>query len=141
MTVVKGTQRDGMTLVEAVVAVLVLSIGLAGACALVVQANKTATMARDHYVAVNIGKNRLERARTFEFDDLYLLEETNVVVDWNGDSDPDGYYRRSTVVTNVSTNLIELIVTTEIRNRKTTDFDGEQEVMRSLYTEYQEPVE
>ena len=64
----------GFTLVEVMVALFIFGIVVAGMCRLLVVVKETADRARDHYVAVNIGKNRVERARAYEFQHLYLFE-------------------------------------------------------------------
>lgn len=128
--------KEGVTLLEAMMAVMLISIGMAGACAVIVSAQKLSDFARSHYVAINICKNRLERARELEYSALNTLAESGTRVNTIGSSDPSGNFRRSTVVSNVTAALKEIIVTTEIKNRVTLTFTGEQETLRSLFTEY-----
>jgi len=129
-------KKDGLTLVESIVAVCIFGIAIAGICALVVSARELNDRARLHYTAINIAKNRLEKARTLNFSTLSLFQENGTIVDYNGNPDPNGAFRRTTVISNVATNLVEIIITVDIRNRVTLGFTGEQETLRSYLTEY-----
>lgn len=132
----KVHKNSGLTLVESIVAVCIFGIAIAGMCALVVSARELSDRARLHYTAINIAKNRVEKARTLNFSMLDLFQENGVVVDYNGNPDPNGAFKRNTVISNVATNLVEIIVTVDIRNRVTLGFAGENETVRSYLTEY-----
>ena len=135
-------QQQGMTLVEVVLALVVLSLVMAGSYLLVSRAAATSRAARDHYVAAVIAKDRLERARNFAYDDLHLLAEDDVVVDDTGLPDPEGNFRRTTIVnTNYASGLTKIEVIVEVRNQRTGDFTGGQESVASLFTEYYEREE
>ena len=134
-------RRSGLTLVEVVIAVFLLGMCISGACALVLHTKKLNDVARAHYVAANIARNRLERARTIDFTALSLLAEYDVVVDHNGNPDPNGNYSRSTAVTNVKANLAEVSVTVGIRNRVSGTFKGEDEIVTTFIADYVEPEE
>ncbi len=127
-----------MTLVEAVVAITLLVMVMGGAYALIAQTRYTLHAVRDHYLAVNIAKARLERARNFRYEDLHLLEEDRVRVDAYGSVDINGPFRRSTTVTlqGVSNDLTKVSVKIEIRDRRTGQFRGQQETLSILLTEY-----
>ncbi len=132
----------GMTLAEVMVALFVFSICIAGTCTLVYQTKRLADRARDHYTAINIGKNRLEKGRGTTFNLLTTLIETNVMVDRAGNPGVayvDATYRRSTSVGVAagSTNLIEMIVTVEVLNRKNWRYTGEKETIRSYFANLQ----
>ena len=133
--------RDGMTIVEVIIAVAIFSVCMAGMCALVKAAKEMSDQARDHYIAINIAKNQLERARAFDFDQLDEFEETDAPVDVSGnDVSGDSYqFQRTTDVTNIAVNLKEIQVTVEIRNRISRKFDTESETIKSLFAEYIEP--
>jgi len=136
----KEHQKEGMTLVEVVLAVVLLSLVMAGSYLLVSRAAATSRAARNHYVAAVIAKDRLERARNFEYDDLHLLAEDKVVVDDTGLPDPDGNFRRTTIVTtNYAPNLTKIKVIVEVRNPRTGKFDAGEESVASLFTDYYEP--
>jgi type II secretory pathway pseudopilin PulG len=121
----------GMTLVETVVGLLILGVCIAGMCLLMVSVKESGDLARDHYVAINLAKNRVERAKTFEFDMLPSFAEDGTVVDQNGAPAGGARYRRSTTVTAVSSNLVEFVVTVAIRDRETLAFDSENEIART----------
>ena len=118
------------------IASVVLTMVMGGAYSLVVQAAQMSRSARDHYVAVNLAKNRLERARNFQYGDLRLVGENNVVVDENGNPNTAANFRRTTAVTtNYSANITQVIVTVQIRNFRT-GLWGAQEQMSSLFANY-----
>lgn len=93
-------------------------------------------MARAHYTAINIAKNRMELVRTFDFGQVDDFLEDKVNVDASGSPTTLGYFRRSTQVSNVSANLLELNVIVEIRDRKTLGFNGRQENLTTYFAEY-----
>jgi prepilin-type N-terminal cleavage/methylation domain-containing protein len=125
----------GMTLVEVMVALFIFGISIAGTCSLVFQARRLVDRSRDHYTAINIGKNRLEKGRSTSFDLLFTLAETNVLVNYAGDPATDSNYRRSTSVTTISSNLIEMVVRVDIKNRKNWRWTGEKEEIKSYYAD------
>ena len=96
-------------------------------------------MARAHYTAVNIAKNRLELVRTFDFDQVTDFIEDKVIVDSSGVPSETGNYRRTTGVSNVSSNLVELTVTVDIRNRQTLEFTPSKEQLSTFFANYLDP--
>lgn len=144
--VAKRTQRgfqkgdregtSGFTLVEVLVAAFMLGICVGGFCTLAVIARETSDKARARYTAVNLAKNRLERARIFGFDQLGGFVENQVVVDRNGNPSSAGDYRRTTTVRAVTSNLVEVVVTVEIRDRIARSFGKEAETVKSYVAKY-----
>ncbi len=134
------TNRSGMTLVEVTVALAILAFVLGGIYQLIVQAGRLGRLARDHYVAVILAQNRIERAKVFDYRDLRLLAETNVLMNANGAPDLEGRFRRTTSInTNFAPNLTEVVCTVEIKDWRTAQFAGEGERVASLFTRYLEP--
>jgi prepilin-type N-terminal cleavage/methylation domain-containing protein len=132
-------RKAGMSLIEVVIAVLVLSLVLGGAYPLIVRAARLSRTARNHYVAVQLAQNRLERARTIAYSELPLLAESNLIVDETGAPTIAGRFRRTTVTTtNYAPNVTQVAITVEMRNTKTGQFQGEAETLVMLYTEYLE---
>ena len=95
--------KDGVTLVETLfsAAILVLVV----ACVLVIFV-KTIDISRridKEYIATNLAKSRLERARSVKttggFNSLADLNETDIILDADGVPDLNGEYKRSTTVT------------------------------------------
>jgi len=125
--VATAERSRGLTLVETVVALMIMGIAVVGLCSLVMLGRESTDRARDHYTAVNIGKNRLELARVFNFSELNQLAESRVVVGVGGDPDSNGNYRRTTVVSNITGSLKELIITVEIRDRVARTFGSTSE--------------
>ena len=130
-------------MLETVIAVTIFWMCVSGIAALFVQTKQLSDKARSHYVAINLARNQLERAGSYtepgQLNSLSLLRESNAVVNTTGASDGEGDFRRTTMITaGVSgvSNLTELVVTVEIRNRKTLGWTGEREVLRCYFTEY-----
>ena len=137
--------KSGMTILEVVIALGVFMIASAGICLLIAQSKQLSDGSREHYQAVNLAKNRLERARFLPVSALPMLVESNVYVNVSGAmvDEEDANLRRSTAVVAVSSNLTEVIVTVDIRNRATWDFgtgtNGIREVLRTYFTAYYTP--
>lgn len=134
--------RGGFSIVELMVAVLILALVIAGAYPIVMQGERLQRQARDHYLAICMAKNRLERCRNFDYKDLYLFAESNLVVNAAGSAYAEGGFRRTTVVqTNYAPRLTEIAVTVEIKNRSAAAFQGEKETLKTLFTKYLEVAE
>lgn len=103
---------------------------------ILVSHRKVADMARGHYTAINIAKNRMELVRTFNYGQVNDFLEDKVIIDSSGVPDDDGNYRRSTEVSNVSSNLLELTVTVDLRNRITLAFNPANEVLTTYFAKY-----
>lgn len=103
----------------------------------VVKARELADSSRLHYTAVNIARNRIENARSFDFKDLAYLRESSTVVGVKGSPDANGDFRRTTTIVNVTTNLAQVTVAVEIKNRYTTRFDGKNETVSTYLASYQ----
>lgn len=135
----KSRNRAGTTIVETLVALSVFAIFSVGSSKLLMSHRRLADMARAHYTAINIAKNRMELVRTFDFGQVDDFLEDQVVVDASGTPSATGNYRRSTKTNSIKTNLIELTVTVEIRNRKTLEFMPAKEEISTYFAEYLEP--
>lgn len=125
----KRKNRAGTTLVEALIAMAVFAVFTTGSCKLLVAHRKLMDMARDHYTAANIAKNRYEMARTFDFEQLADLGEDALVVDASGMASDHGHFRRTTEITLLNTNAYELTITVNIQNRKTLAFDTAEQTI------------
>jgi prepilin-type N-terminal cleavage/methylation domain-containing protein len=129
--------RRGMTMVEVVIATALILVVMSGSYLLIIRSAELSRSARRHYIAISLAKNRLERARNFLYGDLKLMAESDLTVNDNGNPDPDGRFRRTTTVdTNYSASLTEVIVTVKIRNPHTGLFTPDNETIRTLFTEY-----
>lgn len=124
-------KRSGVGLIEVVVALFIFAATVTGMCGLVLILRESSDRARDHYVAVNLAKNRLERAKSFGFSQLSMFAENQIRVNNMGVQTPNGEYRRTTLITNVNPTLTEIRVTVEIRNRETWEFVPGEEDIRS----------
>lgn len=128
-------------MIEVLVAVGIFAVYASGACKLILSHRKVSDMARAHYTAANIAKNRLEVIRTFEFDQIPSFAESRVVIDESGLPNNVGNYRRSTKVGSVSSNLLDVVVSVDIRNRETLQFTPAHETIRTFIAHYLEPEE
>jgi hypothetical protein len=129
--------KNGFTLVEAVISSALLVLVIGGSYTLVNRSQALIYSARNHYVAINISRARLERARDFAYDQLSSLSESNVVVNDSGVPSSDGYFRRTTqVTTNYQPGLTMIDVRTDIRNARTLQYSDDCENVASLFTEY-----
>jgi prepilin-type N-terminal cleavage/methylation domain-containing protein len=130
----KHRGQRGFTLAEVMVSLLVLIIFILCAYQTVTAALWMNQQARDHYVAINLANNRLERARNLQYASLASLSESQLLMD--ADSVPhalNGNYRRTTLVnTNYGANLTEIFVQVDIRSRKTGLFAGESETVATV---------
>ena len=130
----QSRKRAGTTIVETIVALTIFAVFIAGASKMLLSHRGIADVTREHYTAVNIAKNRVELARTFSFDALPGFVESDVLVDAFGDPTAVGVgnYRRSTAINLVTNNLVQLIVTVDIRNHKTWAFEGASQEVESF---------
>jgi type II secretory pathway component PulJ len=131
----------GFTLVEVVIGLFLIVLVLGGSYGVVGRAQALQRAARDHYVAVAIAKNRIERAHAFQYEsNLMLLSENALVVNDNGSPDVSGMFQRQTIVnTNYAPGLTEIKVVVRIRNRNTGGFSSSgpnREEMACLFTKY-----
>ena len=136
---VRARTRQGLCLVEAIVAISLLALCIGGVCAVVMNARQLADMARDRYVAANLAKGRLERARSFSFDQLSLFTESNVVLDESGSPNADGAYRRTTTLTTIMPRLVQVAVRVDVRNRITRAFSGHPQTLTTYVADYIKP--
>jgi prepilin-type N-terminal cleavage/methylation domain-containing protein len=141
----KGLCRAAFTMIEVMVSAFLIALIMCGAYVLITRAATLSRVARNHYVAVSLARNRLERARTMDYNSLALLAENNVIVDDNGTPCPGATFSRTTTInTNWSANPTQKVtyvnVVVKIRNMRTGQFVGEQETSESLYTDYTLPT-
>jgi Tfp pilus assembly protein PilV len=135
----KRSSRSAFSMVEVIVSGFLIALVMAGAITLVARSMTLSRVARNHYVAISIWKNRLERARTLQYESLSLLAENNVVVDDNGTPAAGGSFSRTTTVnTNFSTDpavkLTAITVTVKIRD-KSGLFLAEDESSESIFAD------
>ncbi|TAN38164.1 MAG: hypothetical protein EPN23_03095 [Verrucomicrobia bacterium] len=129
----RNQYQKGFTLTDVMVAAFVLAVFIAGAYKLVTGALWINRTARDHYVAINLASSRLERARVLLYSDYSKLAENQLVMDANGTPNANGEFRRTTTVnTSYGANLTEIFVQVDIRNHRSSQFDGPNEQLASV---------
>ena len=119
--------KEGTTLVETLVAMMILAIGIAGAAKLVMATRQLSDIASEKYDAVNLAKSRFEQMSMADLDDLPSWSISNMVSNAQGRPDPNGNFRIDTVVTYVQTNLAEIVIQVYTRNHVTRKFDHSPE--------------
>jgi Tfp pilus assembly protein PilV len=123
--------RAGTTMLEALIAMTIFAIFTTGACKLLVSHRTMLDMARDHYTAANIAKNRMELLRTFNFEQIPALNEKAIRTDENGIPSALGHFSRSTTVSTLNTNIYELAITVKVQNRRTLAFDVAEQTLNT----------
>jgi type II secretory pathway pseudopilin PulG len=136
----KFNRQSGITIVEVLVAMLVFGIAIGGFASLALTMKQAGDGARDHYQAVHMAKNRLERARNVQFELLPMLSEDDVLVGSDGNPDPNGFFRRSTIVSNVAPDLYEISCTIEIKNRLSLQFEPALQSVKTLITDMSQEI-
>ena len=115
--------KKGLTLVEVLFAALILAIAVTGVLILFTQTIGIAKRVDYNYKASSLAKARMERARsvieTSGFDSLSDLAETETIIDADGISDPEGDFKRTTLVTEIDDNRTEFEVTVIYKYRET----------------------
>jgi Tfp pilus assembly protein PilV len=91
---------EGFTLVEAVISSVIFFVIAGGFIAAYISSMRTHQMSNDFYKATCIARNRIQRARSLEFDSLPLLAEQDASVDEFGNVDNAGRFVRTTTVSN-----------------------------------------
>ena len=133
----KASKRCGFTLIEVVIAIMILAMCLGGLCHLFVNGYQLSEMSRSHYIAINIAKNKIERAKTLGYTDLALLSATDGPVNSSGATDAEGFFYVTTLVQPAGSNLMEIVVVVGIKSRLHLDFIGEQEEARTYIADIQ----
>ena len=118
----RSRTRAGASIVEVMMALTIFALFTAGTCKLLISHRKVLDMSRDHYIAANLAKDRLELARTFDFNQIPDLEESKLLLDGNGTPSLNGNFRRTTEIITLSSNLYEVAITVDIRNRASLEF-------------------
>lgn len=132
----RKAETEGFTLVEVTVSLFLFGMVMWGAYQLVIRTGRVAQSGRDHYVAVHLANNRIERSRNYLYENLSQLSESSLVVDGSGSPNNGGQYRRTTtVITNYGANVTKLHIRVEVRDRITGEFGGtNEEVISTLIT-------
>jgi hypothetical protein len=121
-------------------AVVVVGVFVGGASRMALMSKCLSDQSRSHYQAANLAKNRLERARTLPFDQLALCEEDGIGVNASGAGEANAPFRRSTTVTPLGSDVVEVRVTIELRDRVTLRFEGEKEDIGTCIARFRSPT-
>ena len=96
-------KRAGFTLTEVMVASGVLVLFLAAFFSAFIIGIQALDLSVNHYRANAIARNRIQRARSFDYSSLTLLEEIDTRIDHHGNLDINGGFRRTT---RINTNTV-----------------------------------
>ena len=123
---------EGMTLIEVVIAIAILALFTLGAAKLITSVRGNISIAREHNQAINLARNRIERARAVPFSSLWLLAETNGPrLNSYGLNDVDGAFKRNTAISTVTNGLAEVTVEVWVLNRQTHNFDQKPQKLQT----------
>ena len=91
-----------MSLTEVLIAMALIALCIGGIVSLLVQGIRMGKGVDYMYVATNLAKNRIERIREVRKDLGYAAmtdsAETDVLIGRNGASDPNGNFKRTTII-------------------------------------------
>ena len=102
---------SGFTLTEVVVAGALLAIAVTAIFGAATTAIRTQYTASSIYHATCLARNRIQRGLSLPFNTLPILEDNNQAVDQDGNSNINGPFRRTTVLTDISDNCYKITVT------------------------------
>ena len=131
-----STKCSGTSLVEVMIALTIFGSLIAITCKVLLSTNETLDMARDHYTAANLAKNRLELVRSFEFDQIPELEEEAIIINESGIASEYGHYQRTTSITMLSSNLYEIGISVGIQNRRTLEFSPAEQSINTYVSKH-----
>jgi len=134
-------RRSGFTLVEVMVAGLLMLVFLGGALQVLVQTMRSTDLVRRRTEATNLAWSRLERAKHMDFDELNDLVEDDPgsIVNSAGLPDLDGDYLRRTLITPLSGAMEAVQIRVEVapRNPRTGEFAETPQAVESVLTNIQ----
>lgn len=129
----RSVGRAGFTIIEALIATAVLSITMATFILLSLSSLRQLELASDYFRANALARNRVERIKIMNFDTILGLNEAEHRVDGHGNPDPEGSYRRETIVTPVTENCANVKVTVSFPDRPG-HLQANPVVIETLYT-------
>jgi prepilin-type N-terminal cleavage/methylation domain-containing protein len=126
--------KQGFTLVEVMVAMLLLSIFIGGALSLLGQTIRTHYLVRNRTEATNLAWSRVEQASNVSFVMIGDLEETGTRINRAGLPDDQGDFFRQTTITVLPGELEAVLIRVEVRplNRKAGDFSSPPEIIETV---------
>lgn len=108
--------RAGFTLTEVMVASAILVLFLGAFYSAFIMGFHALNLSVNHYRANAIARNRIQRARSFDYSSIELLEESETRIDHNGNIDAMGTFRRSTTInTNTLTAPYTVLIEVGVR--------------------------
>ena len=125
--------HNGFTIIESLIAIAVLSITMATFILLSLSSFRQLELASDYFRANALARNRVERIKIMNFDTILGLNEAEHRVDGHGNPDPEGSYRRETIVTPVTENCANVKVTVSFPDRPG-HLQANPVVIETLYT-------
>lgn len=109
-------------MIEALLAVSLVALAAAGSAKLVVAARQLADAVTDKHKATQLIRNQIERIDMSSFDDLNMWVVNEQVIDETGAPNMEGRFRMTTTVTNLYTNLTQVVIQVDTQSRKTLEF-------------------
>lgn len=109
-------------MIEALLAVSLVAVAATVSAKLVVEARQLADVVTDKHKATQLIRNQIERIDMSSFDDLNMWAVNEQVIDEMGTPSLDGRFRMTTTVTNLYTNLTQVVIRVDTQSRKTLEF-------------------
>ena len=108
----RRSRTEGFTLVEVMMASVILVIVSVGFGAGMLAAMRTHRASADYYKAASIARNRIQRAKVLDFNSMATLAENDTHVNESGNIDDGsaGRFRRTTTITYVYWNCVNVDV-------------------------------
>lgn len=132
----KPYSAAGFTLVEVAIAVSIFTIVLAGILGLYYQSVLVTKKMNQVFIATNLAKNRLESLYNLEFDSISTAEETDTLLDEEGNTDANGKFKRTTTVATQyegHSDLTQVTVTVDYEVKG--EFSGNPVTLITVYVE------
>ena len=105
-----GQAVGGFTIIEVVVASLILVLGITAIFTAMTTAIRSQYMANNFYHATCIARNRVQRGLALPFESLPVLQEDKRPVDQDGNVNVSGPFERTTTLTKLTDNCYKIHV-------------------------------
>lgn len=114
--------NKGVTIIEGVIASALLALALGGILSLFTQSYRVAKLVDYAYISINLAKNEVERIRELRREQgLEVLSSSSepdvCIINRVGESDPNGNFERTTVITNHGSHLVKVTVSVDYKIR------------------------
>ena len=103
-------KRAGFTMAELIIASGLLILGVLGIFGAAIASIRTQHMSSNLYHATCLARNRVQRGLALPFNTLPVLAATDQAMDKDGNTNADGPFRMTTILTSVSDHCYSITV-------------------------------